>query len=204
MDPTYVIITVEGTEIEIPEERGHWHELMSSGFPLVDLQGRATDRMQIEDWVWAASASSQWKHREPLFARQTTIDTALQDLMDLTALQNDWDGMGAIVPTNDILGRALRLLKSLDTVPPEVSAHPAGTVLFEWESDAGWAYIEIGRTVFNFYMTTKFHAPYAEVGDVNSLEVGTGTCVPAVLLRLQSNREFLAPDQMIGITHVEW
>ncbi|WP_312994958.1 hypothetical protein [Achromobacter animicus] len=204
MDPAYLILNLDGIEVVMPDEPERWPGVVGSNLASIEWSDLRGDRPHYEDWLWSETDSSRWTHREPQFALTATLDSAMRDLMDLATLKDDWDGMGASAPTRDILGRALGLLKALELVPPEVSAHPAGTVMFEWESDAARAYIEIGRTVFNFYIATRFSEPYAEVGSVDLLEGGFESGMPPVLRLLQSQRELLAIPQLIGTLHVDF
>jgi hypothetical protein len=66
-------------------------------------------------------------------------------------LEDDWDGYGAAGVDKDITRHASALIELPLRSPTYVRPHPAGTIIFEWESESGSASLEIGKTKYSFY-----------------------------------------------------
>lgn len=78
---------------------------------------------------------------------QESLTAQLHSLFDL---RENWDGYGA-KPLHDDTRRnaelALAVLKYA-TLQPDIIPNPNGTVSFEWETEKGEAYLEVGRSRF--------------------------------------------------------
>lgn len=74
---------------------------------------------------------------------------AIETLLQLRLLEDDWDGLGAPAPSTALVDSALSLAQILrqQRFPPpcRVVAGLTGTVLFEWQS-AGGGYFEVEMT----------------------------------------------------------
>lgn len=86
----------------------------------------------------------------------------------------NWDGYGASPISTEAKENALRAIKSLLPVAPtpEISPNPNGTLSFEWETEEGRAHMEIGRTLYSFYVSPRVGPPVLFEGlaeDVNSI-----------------------------------
>ncbi len=69
-------------------------------------------------------------------------------------LPESWDGEGAN-PINDrTIENSQRLIESaIDILPvPIIDVNPNGTVSFEWQTESGVAYLEVGRTAFGLFV----------------------------------------------------
>ena len=75
-------------------------------------------------------------------------------LDELALLETDWDGYGAPPIAAEALEKARVLWSRLSKIlpQPDVVPNPNGTISFEWESDKGWANIEIGKKSFAVYV----------------------------------------------------
>ncbi len=74
----------------------------------------------------------------------------LQEIDGFRKLGDNWDGLGANAPSNDLLDSAIglaRLYWGREMVPPiRVLAGTAGTVVFEWQDTVGdYGEVEIDR-----------------------------------------------------------
>jgi hypothetical protein len=80
-------------------------------------------------------------------------EPAVKKLVSFQDLGDDWDGLGAVAPSAELLDSAIGLaylLSEQDVNPPHsVIAGINGTVTFEWhEPDGSYTEIEIGRPFF--------------------------------------------------------
>ncbi len=89
-----------------------------------------------------------------------TIGKEYKDLenliYDLSKLEFNWDGYGALSISQSVILHALNLANLLKLFPrfpnPEISPKPNGTLSFSWETNDGGACIEIGNTRFSGYL----------------------------------------------------
>lgn len=93
------------------------------------------------------------------------LQIALNNISDLAALPEDWDGDGALAlhpstisnAKNAVYGLA-GLVGSADCYP-----NPNGTVSMQWETSLGRAHLEIGSTRYSFYIKPQRGEPiYAQ------------------------------------------
>jgi hypothetical protein len=85
---------------------------------------------------------------EHLYA--TEWQKILQEIDEFRTLGDNWDGLGAKAPSNELLDSAIGLARiwyGRDLIPPtRVLPGTAGTVVFEWQGDAGaYGEVEIDR-----------------------------------------------------------
>jgi hypothetical protein len=74
----------------------------------------------------------------------------VQEINGFRNLGDNWDGLNARAPSSELLDSAIGLVRlwlGRDLVPPiRVMAGTAGTVVFEWQGDAGvYAEVEVDR-----------------------------------------------------------
>ncbi len=85
-------------------------------------------------------------------------EARFEDLVSIRTLHNDWDGMGAEAPLQELVDSALELFRLLrlpqsDTPPPSrIVASPLGTVVFEWHLDTSYLEVEIPQPDFFQWM----------------------------------------------------
>ncbi len=75
-------------------------------------------------------------------------------LREISELDEDWDGSGAVAVSFTAIQHAEAVLNELlprGVIPGFVMPTTAGTVAFEWESVLGTAHLEIGNSTFGFY-----------------------------------------------------
>jgi hypothetical protein len=80
---------------------------------------------------------------------------ASKEMLNQVSLREpNWDGDGALPISPETNSNALAALRIFETVvpAPEITPNPNGTLSFEWETDAGVGYLEIGRTRYSFYV----------------------------------------------------
>lgn len=80
--------------------------------------------------------------------------TAVNTLKMLAEMPADWDGYGALRLHPETISNAIQAVAGLWRYVPaaDITPNPNGTVSFEWESERGTAYLELGRTRFSFYI----------------------------------------------------
>lgn len=93
-----------------------------------------------------------------IFDRELLPEAGLRKrLAELQQLVPGWDGEGA-EPISELTlrnARKIALLLSTRTRFPEIAPSTGDTIAFEWESDAGYALMEIGHQTYSFLMKTK-------------------------------------------------
>jgi hypothetical protein len=103
------------------------------------------------------------------------IVTRRDPLTVVGSLTDDWDGAGALAPTEDIVGTVRRVLHLFENIvpDPEVTANENGTVTIEWDHGANFASVEIGATSFAFIMRTTSGRTRFLGGDAARLDATT-------------------------------
>jgi len=86
------------------------------------------------------------------------VETALDSLR---RLEENWDGYGASRMEAAALEKARIVWRRLsaDLPMPDVVPNSKGTVSFDWESDKGWAHLEIGNKTFAYYVAPEGAEP---------------------------------------------
>lgn len=112
------------------------------------------------------------------------------------SLKDNWDGEGALAPTQSILDTVRRVLKSFaGIVPlPEVTANVNGTVSIEWEYGADYASVEIGASTFAFIMRARGGRTRFIGGDPTDLDATTALEIESGLFR-----KLTTPAPTVGI-----
>jgi hypothetical protein len=97
-------------------------------------------------WTVPSSGSAGSRLADFAASRETVNQASLR--------QPNWDGDGALPISAETNRNALAALRILEAVvpAPEITPNPNGTLSFEWETDAGVGYLEIGRTRYSFYL----------------------------------------------------
>lgn len=87
-------------------------------------------------------------------ASQHEIRSAMLALEELATLPTDWDGHGAIPIAMGTVSNVRVMLSSIlkAVTSPEVTPNSNGTVSLEWESNLGFAHLEIGLTKFSLFI----------------------------------------------------
>jgi hypothetical protein len=94
---------------------------------------------------------------------QRTISQQAIDAIGM--LSHDWDGYGGLPISAEGLKAAQHFLSAAPPpmTNPEIVPNSYGTVSLEWKSDAGEAYLEIGRTRYSGHITPQYgHTIYIE------------------------------------------
>jgi hypothetical protein len=99
-------------------------------------------------------------------------ERALNAVLSMASLEDDWDGYGAAAIPPDIIRMAYAIISSLqDYVPaPEISPNPNGTISLEWENERGRAHLEIGRTRYSLYFKREGLATLYNDGAVAQID----------------------------------
>lgn len=72
---------------------------------------------------------------------------------DLALLEKNWDGHQGEAISETVITNAKQLMENLKSVPlPDIVPSPDGTLSFSWESEDGWAQIDIGNDSFAIYV----------------------------------------------------
>jgi hypothetical protein len=119
-------------------------------------------------------------------SRELQIDSVKREIGALAELQENWDGYGATRIQNQTIDNA-RIAADLVLryAPiPDISPNANGTISMEWESDAGVAHLEIGKTRYSFYIARQADKPILEDGLAGQLAAGLGATVASALFPL--------------------
>jgi hypothetical protein len=125
--------------------------------------------------LWQFDAST-WTHRVELVIAQHEIEK-------LASMPADWDGYGALPisgPTKDNAKRAIALFSMLAPFP-DIVPNSNGTLSFEWETQTGFAHLEIGQTKFSFYLKPVLGPSALLDGKANDIPADIGRYVAAML-----------------------
>ncbi|WP_374562211.1 hypothetical protein [Ideonella sp.] len=99
--------------------------------------------------------SSALQFQAPTRRLGTLSTGAIEELTRLEKLETDWDGCGARKIQRRVIENSTMLLRVLEAVPSlpvaDVTPNPAGTITLEWESEQGYAALEVGLTRIGFY-----------------------------------------------------
>ncbi|WP_027793370.1 hypothetical protein [Paraburkholderia acidipaludis] len=95
-----------------------------------------------------------------------------EQLSDVKALGEDWDGHGAASIDVAIVNNAKSLLMLLRNPPDYLLPSVSGTILIEWEGLLGRASLEIGIDTFGFYTAPKVGKSIFLGGSIRGLELG--------------------------------
>lgn len=88
-------------------------------------------------------------------------------LVELSKLQNGWDGYGAASISDDVVNRAQSLLATILTeMPaPDLVPNPNGTISLQWESESGFLHLEIGERDYSFLLGSTGELPRGAQAD---------------------------------------
>jgi hypothetical protein len=120
----------------------------------------------------------------------TALYFAENQIEELSEMQADWDGYGALPINAATKYNSITSLRGiLIYVPaPEITPNPNGTLSFEWETKRGSAHLEIGQTRLSFYIKPKIGEPAfldASADDILLNSINVGILVSANLFPLQ-------------------
>ncbi len=127
--------------------------------------------------VWTVPSSGHVGSRIADFAASREM------LNHISLTQPNWDGDGALAISAETKSNALAALSILETVAtaPEITPNPNGTFSFEWETDAGVGYLEIGRTRYSFYVKPTAGPAILHDGNTENVSSTLGMLVDDLL-----------------------
>ena len=116
----------------------------------------------------------------------------LSDLVGMRNLQNDWDGLGAVAPSPDLLESSIEWARHLQwrgqSAPSSVFAGPNGTILFNWQDENGYLDAELTEPHHIQWMQiipgraaqhgAFFTVPASQWGDAKRAVSGSSNLVP--------------------------
>lgn len=116
-------------------------------------------------------------------AMEAEISAVLREINDLASTKPDWDGEGALPVTKQTRRNAVEGIKGvlLEAPAPEVSPNPNGTLSFEWEAEGGTAHLEVGQSMFSFYVSPRAGVPVLFDGPVDMIGRLHGSLVAELL-----------------------
>lgn len=114
---------------------------------------------------------------------------------EFSAMGANWDGYGAAAIGEMACANARAALSSLLAVAPcpDLSPNPNGTISMEWESESGYAVLEIGNSRFSFYLKVGTRKLPSVAGNANEISPALGLQISQLLYaKPQSNGDRLA------------
>jgi hypothetical protein len=123
-----------------------------------------------------------------------TLGAGEDQIAEIARMPDNWDGYGALTIKAATRRNAISALRSvLISAPiPDITPNPNGTISFEWETDLGFAGLEIGQTRISFFCKTKSADPIlmdASADDVFIATVKIGELVFRSLFPLEQAAE---------------
>ena len=109
----------------------------------VPRQTQITRQVVTQTWI---DVSSPAMTLEDL--RVAEWDRIIRKLHEMLSLRDDWDGMGAIAPSRDVVFSAIELayhFRALEEfpAPTRVAATPSGTIGLEWQQPSVYTEAEV-------------------------------------------------------------
>ena len=107
----------------------------------------------------------------PVVATRAELVASLATVEGFVAMAEGWDGYGAARVAEATAANAKKALETLLAVTPcpDLSPNPNGTISLEWESESGYAVLEIGNSRFSFYIKVGTYRAYSVAGDAGDV-----------------------------------
>jgi hypothetical protein len=109
----------------------------------------------------------------------------------IASLADNWDGYGANKIAQETAHNTKVALSRLYKFAPipEMTPNPNGTISLEWESNQGFAHLEIGLKSFSFYIKPRYGQPLLADGNADSIDADLGRWIAVMLYPTQSGAE---------------
>ena len=119
-------------------------------------------------------------------------EAARASIEQVSFVEPNWDGYGAAAISNEAENNAKVALDLLEfaTHAPAVTPNSNGTLSFEWETDRGIGQLEIGRTLYSFYVRPNGGGAILFNGDARDVNRVLGGLVEEVLFPKESQSAF--------------
>jgi hypothetical protein len=104
--------------------------------------------------LYASALYRQAKNKPGSAVPYYLLQEAVSVVEEIKNLRDGWAGEGSIAPSQITIDRTIAAVQHIYIVAPfaDISPMPNGTIAFDWESERGSANLEIGDTMFSFYM----------------------------------------------------
>jgi len=135
-------------------------------------------------------------HVQHFGSRLADFAAAREAIEQASINESNWDGDGALAISPEVKANALAVLQMIEmtAVPaPEITPNPNGTLSLEWETDAGAAQLEIGKSLFGFYARAQSAPAIICSGRTDHLNGLFGLLVNDLIYR-KSNTEGVTTD----------
>lgn len=93
------------------------------------------------------------------------------ELAEVSELQDGWNGEGSLAPSHVVLANVVRVLSAMPVPLSTLDLTPNdnGTVSLEWETEFGYAFLEIGERKYGLTLSGVGHDPSFHNGAVEAL-----------------------------------
>jgi hypothetical protein len=108
---------------------------------------------------------------------------ALGIIEDFSKFEKDWDGYGALPIHEAVVKIAGQFINSLpDHLPcPDLTPDTNGTLSMDWETRAGIAHLEIGKTRYSLYIRLHRESAVLRDGKSAALAIDVANLIGALL-----------------------
>jgi hypothetical protein len=98
-------------------------------------------------------------------------------LEEISTLEDDWDGYGALAPTTESYTHVKLFLAGVgQEIPaPDVSPTSNGTINLEWQSNEGLAFLEVGQTRYSGHIQPRRGVTIFFEGQLSQLQESFAT-----------------------------
>jgi len=138
--------------------------------PLVGLSGALGSMLAGLGSATSSLVNSQYSD----LARATRVENSLEALAEFTTLKDGWNGAGSLAPSWQALSASIALLSRMQGTVGQVELTPneSGTISFEWETQRGYAHIEVGRIKYALTIEPDIGGAVFENGQLREFEPG--------------------------------
>jgi hypothetical protein len=116
-------------------------------------------------------------------AMYAELPAVRQAIEDNSFAEPNWDGYGSLGIKAETKDNAIHGIQNvlLEAPVPDITPNPNGTLSFEWETQNGAAHLEVGQTMFSFYVRPRAGEPILFSGPANQINRLHGSLIADLL-----------------------
>lgn len=116
-------------------------------------------------------------------AMYAELPAVRQAIEDSSFPDPNWDGYGSLGIRAETKTNAIQGIQNvlLEAPVPDVAPNPNGTLSFEWETNNGAAHLEVGQTMFSFYVRPRAGEPILFSGPADQISRLHGSLIANLL-----------------------
>jgi len=115
-----------------------------------------------------------------MYAELPAVRRAIEDN---AFVEPNWDGYGSLGIKPETKENAIQGIQNvlLEAPVPDITPNPNGTLSFEWETQNGSAHLEVGQTMFSFYVRPRAGDPILFSGPADQINRLHGSLIADLL-----------------------